>query len=420
LKSNKIIQSIIGGLAAFGAYFCMYAFRKPFSAATYDNTAIYGLGLKTLLVIFQVIGYMISKFIGVKILSEMKPNQRIAYFIGLLIVAEFGLLLFGLFPVKIKPIALLINGLPLGMIWGIVFSYLEGKKYTDFMAAILSVSFIIASGALKSIGRFFLYNLNISEYWMPSVIGVVFFPLSILFIAILSNIPPPDADDILIKTERKSLNHQQRRSLFMTFAPGLICLIFSYVLLTILRDYRDNFSIEIVKDLIPNFNPNIFAKVEITIGIIVLILVSLLVLVKNNMKVFRISLLAIAFSFIITLGAEYLFGLKLLSPIQWMFLSGLGLFLGYIPFNSSLFDRFIGAYKIQGNVNFLMYLCDSIGYLASVFLLLSKEIFLKGVTFSSFYRDVLVFGSLVGLLFGIGSFIYFNFKRKGAPTINNN
>jgi hypothetical protein len=46
--------------AAFGTYFCMYAFRKPFTAASFSGGRIWGLEEKTVLVTAQVLGYMLS------------------------------------------------------------------------------------------------------------------------------------------------------------------------------------------------------------------------------------------------------------------------------------------------------------------------------------------------------------------------
>ena len=36
----------IAAFAAFATYFCMYAFRKPFTAATYDDEVLFGAGLQ--------------------------------------------------------------------------------------------------------------------------------------------------------------------------------------------------------------------------------------------------------------------------------------------------------------------------------------------------------------------------------------
>ena len=41
------------------------------------------------------------------------------------------------------------NGLPLGMIGGLVVRYLEGRRASELLLAALSCSFIVASGAVK-------------------------------------------------------------------------------------------------------------------------------------------------------------------------------------------------------------------------------------------------------------------------------
>ncbi len=62
-------------IAAFGTYFCMYAFRKPFSVSQYPDLDAWGLHYKTVAVAAQVFGYMLSKFIGIKVLTEMAPSR---------------------------------------------------------------------------------------------------------------------------------------------------------------------------------------------------------------------------------------------------------------------------------------------------------------------------------------------------------
>ncbi|MGQ4828663.1 hypothetical protein, partial [Enterococcus faecalis] len=42
------------GLMAFGVYFAMYAFRKPFAAASFSGLTLFGLDYKVVLVIAQV------------------------------------------------------------------------------------------------------------------------------------------------------------------------------------------------------------------------------------------------------------------------------------------------------------------------------------------------------------------------------
>ena len=55
-------------VASFGAYFCMYAFRKPFAAARFDGEMFLGgeIELKSAIIISQVLGYALSKYIGIR------------------------------------------------------------------------------------------------------------------------------------------------------------------------------------------------------------------------------------------------------------------------------------------------------------------------------------------------------------------
>ena len=52
---------------AFATYFCMYAFRKPFTAATYDHVVgwPFALDFKATLILSQVLGYTLSKALGI-------------------------------------------------------------------------------------------------------------------------------------------------------------------------------------------------------------------------------------------------------------------------------------------------------------------------------------------------------------------
>ena len=61
---------------AFTTYFCMYAFRKPFAAGHYDSILTGSIDLKTALIIGQLVGYALSKMLGVKFNSELTPGRR--------------------------------------------------------------------------------------------------------------------------------------------------------------------------------------------------------------------------------------------------------------------------------------------------------------------------------------------------------
>src|SRR5258708_16351667 len=131
--------TLYAGFASFFAYFCMYAFRKPFSAASYKGYGFLSttVGLKTALVIAQVLGYTLSKFAGIKVCSEVTARWRGILLLGLIGFAEAALLLFGVLPPSWKVIALFLNGLALGMVWGVVVGYLELRRTSGILLAAL-------------------------------------------------------------------------------------------------------------------------------------------------------------------------------------------------------------------------------------------------------------------------------------------
>ena len=128
---------------AFATYFCMYAFRKPFGAATFEGLEfLWGINLKTAFVIGQIIGYTLSKYYGCKYCSEIGRNQQAKALVLMIVIAEAALLGFALLPGNLKVLAIFINGLPLGMVWGLVSRYLEGRKTAELLFAGLSCSYI--------------------------------------------------------------------------------------------------------------------------------------------------------------------------------------------------------------------------------------------------------------------------------------
>src|ERR1041385_6259493 len=70
--------------------------------------------------------------------------------------------------------------------------------------------------------------------------------------------------------------------------------------------------------------------------------------------------------------STFLFQQHLISPLAWMTLVGMGLYFGYIQFNSIFFDRMLAAFKYTGTVAFLINLADSFGYVGSVSVLFYK------------------------------------------------
>ena len=117
---NDTTSLIIAAAAAFCVYFCMYAFRKPFTAAEFKGQVVFGNDLKSTLIISQLIGYMLSKFIGIRLVSQLNRKHRALAILSLIALSEFALFLFAVLPSEYKVFAMFLNGLPLGMVFGFV------------------------------------------------------------------------------------------------------------------------------------------------------------------------------------------------------------------------------------------------------------------------------------------------------------
>jgi hypothetical protein len=178
LSKHKLLFIIWSFAAAFLAYASMYAFRKPFNAATYEGQLVWGLPLKGVLVISQIIGYMVSKFVGIKVISELTKGKRIPLILLLIGIAHLALFGFAVVPLPWKFLLLFLNGIPLGMVWGVIFSFLEGRRLTELIATGIAVGAIVASGLVKSIARILLDNtvFDVPQFWMPFAVGLLFYP----------------------------------------------------------------------------------------------------------------------------------------------------------------------------------------------------------------------------------------------------
>lgn len=154
-ETNKQISSFLfilwAGGAALLSYSLVYALRKPFTAATFDGMDFFGMDYKVATTIMQIFGYLISKFFAIKIVSELKREDRLKFMVCSVALAELALVFFGLLPQPFNVFALFFNGLALGCMWGVIFSFIEGRKVTDILASLLGVSMAVSSGMAKYI-----------------------------------------------------------------------------------------------------------------------------------------------------------------------------------------------------------------------------------------------------------------------------
>jgi len=405
------LVSVFAAVAAFGTYTSMYAFRKAFAAGTFTGHLYLHIDYKVWLVIAQVIGYTFSKFYGIKFIAEVNSKNRARYILTLIGIAWAALLAFAFVPAPWNIVFLFINGFPLGLIWGLVFGYLEGRRSTEFMAAVLSISLIFASGFVKTVGRTLLTVFHVNEFYMPFLTGAVFALPLLLFVFCLELMPAPTVQDKQLRSERTPMNATERRQFIMRFLPGIFLTLIIYVLLTVMRDVRDNFEVEIWAGLGIRSN-SIYTSIDSLISLIVLVAMSLLILVKKNLMAFRIIHLLIIAGCVLVGTSTLLFTYKMIGPVGWMTMAGLGLYLGYVPYNAIFFERMIATFKYKSNVGFIMYVADAAGYLGSISVLLIKELGRPNISWSNFFKEGVMVVAVAGGICAFLSLLYFSHTAR--------
>lgn len=394
-------------VAAFGTYFCMYAFRKPFTAATYEDVVFSGFAFKTVLVISQTLGYMLSKFIGIKVISEMPPHRRAIGILVLIGSAEAALVLFGIVPRPWNAACLFLNGLPLGMVFGLVLGFLEGRRATEALAAGLCASFILADGVTKSVGSWLLQN-HVPEAWMPAAAGGLFLLPLLVFVFMLTRVPPPNGRDVAARNLRVTMTGSDRWTLFARYAPGLTLIVAVYLLISILRSIRSDFAPELWEDLLGvKAAPKTFTQSEMYVALGVMLINGSLCLVRDSRWAFFASLGVCASGLALLIGALLGQQSQSLSGFAFVVLVGLGLYLPYVAMHTTVFERFLAMTREKGNLGFLMYVADSIGYLGVVGVLLAKNCVKAPGDFSDFFIFICWVATGLSVACLVGSAGYF-------------
>lgn len=92
---SELLLILWAGGAALLSYSLVYALRKPYTAASFEGLTLFGTDYKVAVTTIQILGYVIAKFFGIKLISELKRENRFRFFVTSAIMAEVALIGFG-------------------------------------------------------------------------------------------------------------------------------------------------------------------------------------------------------------------------------------------------------------------------------------------------------------------------------------
>ncbi|MGO5525105.1 DUF5690 family protein [Phocaeicola plebeius] len=414
--SDALLILWAGG-AALLSYSLVYTLRKPYTAASFEGLTFMGSDYKVAVTTIQILGYVIAKFFGIKIISELKKENRFRFFVGSAILAELALVGFGLLEAPYNVAAMFVNGLSLGCMWGVIFSFIEGRKVTDILASLLGVSMVFSSGVAKSFGLFAMNEMQIDQFWMPAVIGGFALPLLVFMGYMLKRLPQPTAEDIALRNERVVLDGKGRVALFRKYAPILTLLFIGNFMLLVLRDIKEDFLVNILD--MSNQSSWLFARIDTIVTLIILGIFALFAFFRSNIRALLwLMTLVIAGCLTMTYVSFHYETLDL-KLVTWLFIQSLSLYIAYLTFQTIFFDRFIACFRIKGNVGFFIALIDFIGYLGTVTLLSTKEFLNIELEWFALFNHIAGFvGATCSILFIVASILIHRKYMQGLKLKN--
>ncbi|EAY26696.1 conserved hypothetical protein [Microscilla marina ATCC 23134] len=172
-------------------------------------------------------------------------------------------------------------------------------------------------------------------------------------------------------------------------------MIIVYMLLNAFRETRSGFAKEIWASIGYQGDLSVFSQSEIIVSILILILLSLLVFVRKNAQAFYITLIGVGVGSALVGLSSFLYAQGVITGFVWMILLGLGTYMGYIPLGSFLFDRLLAATNSVGTVGFLIYMLDAFAYIASISVMLYKNLSFAQVNWLQFMQK---FGYLLAIV----------------------
>jgi hypothetical protein len=305
----------------------------------------------------------------------------------LVVCAQLTLVAFGILPDQLKVLAMFLNGIPLGMMWGVIVRYLEGRQTSELLLAGLSCSFIVAGGIVRAVAAE-LARAGVPDVWAPAVTGLCFFLPFLLGAWFLDQLPPPTPEDIAQRVERPPTPGEDRRAFFREFAPGLVLLIIVYFFLTGYRDFRDNFMAELLRELGGSGLPEEFLWTEIPVGFGVVVALVGLYFLKGARQGLIGSYALMAGGLVLMAASTLLLDLELFrgSRLWWLIAVGLGSYLTYVPYSTVLFDRLIASTGFVGTAVFTIYLADAVGWSGAIAFPIFKDLGVKDFSHLSFLR----------------------------------
>jgi hypothetical protein len=183
------------------------------------------------------------------------------------------------------------------------------------------------------------------------------------------------------------------------------------------RTIRDDFAVEIWRDMGVAKTPSVFATSEMWVALAVTSCLALTFMVKDNLMAMRLTIGMMCVAFVLVAISAWSLRLGIFSPYAFMVACGIGLYVPYVAFHTSVFERLIAAARMPSNLGFLMYMADSIGYLGYAVVIVAKTWIKKDVELLPYFQWILLIAAVSSTACLIAALLYFQHALSARSKV---
>ena len=194
------------------------------------------------------------------------------------------------------------------------------------------------------------------------------------------------------------------------FLPFLAAVFGANLLLTVMRDIKEDFIVRIID--VSTITSWTFAQTDTLATVLMLAIFALLAGVRNHLRVLCTLLgLSVAGMFALSFIGARCDELQI-PVVEWLFLQTFLIDIAYLSFQTIFFERFIACFRIAGNVGFFIITIDFVGYVGTLGLLGFKELAHADMDWTTFYNGLNFY---VGLACGLAFLFSIGYLLVKAP-----
>lgn len=334
--------------------------------------------LQEALTIVYCVAFGLAKFPAVHVMSSAIYFRHRLQFLSTLVVLSAALctlpLAFSGGAPKTTLCGLFLGCFPSSMLYGGLVSYVEGRRSTELIIAVVHFSMVFSGSASRGTATAVL-SLGVSDCWMPAVIACVVTPLILVVLWVLDRSPPPSPADIASRTQRRAMTGQERAAFVGNFRPGLLLLLVAYSMLTAVRFLRDLFSRDLFTAANGGVTPSsfVFAIADLPGAVLAAGVLIAFVSFEDSSHALRIMILTMAAFIAVMLLVTWLFSAGMVDGVIWQIMLGAGLYGTYSIACMPIYDRLVSASgHASATCTFLVFYNDMAGYAAAVVLIVWK------------------------------------------------